>query len=85
MSKLHAESPLDKYTRVQQMILDDGQTWDLSPNDKAALRHVLGLVNLMADELAMRDGTSVPVVIGQWGNHVAKVQGEVAKRLGVSE
>lgn len=68
----------EKYSRVQQMILDDGKTWDLSPNDKKALRFVLGLVNSMACDLASRTGLSVPVVIEQHGKLVESAQ----KRFG---
>ena len=57
------ESAQDKYSRVQQMLLDDGETWDLSPNDKEALRHVLGLVNILADEVAKYEGGTVPGVM----------------------
>ncbi len=57
------QSPSDKYSRVQQMILDDGQTWDLSQNDKDALRHVLGMINSMASDLADATGLSIPAVI----------------------
>jgi hypothetical protein len=35
------ETPEDMLHRVEQMIADDGGTWDLSPNDKTALRHVM--------------------------------------------
>jgi hypothetical protein len=38
--------------RVQAMSEDNGQTWDLSRNDQAALRHVLDLIELMAEEIA---------------------------------
>lgn len=30
------ESASDKHARVLQMVIDDGGTWDLSPNDKKA-------------------------------------------------
>lgn len=36
-----SESYEDQLSRVEQMIEDDGGTWDLSPNDKAALAAVL--------------------------------------------
>jgi DNA-binding MarR family transcriptional regulator len=49
----------DEYKRVQRMILDDGTNWDLTKTDKDALRHVLGLVNSLASELA--DYTGYPV------------------------
>lgn len=54
-----SESGKNKYARVQQMILDDGSTWDLSPNDKDALRHVLGMVNVLAERLAAYMGGTV--------------------------
>ena len=68
------ESPEDKYRRVQQMILDNGDTWDLSPNDQAALRHVLGLVNSMADEIAGATGLTVGYVIRRHGRLVETIQ-----------
>lgn len=54
-----------KTDRVRQMLLDTGQTWDLSPNDKEALRHVLGLINSMAWEIAESTGQPIPTVIGR--------------------
>lgn len=47
------------------MILDDGQRWNLVQADKEALRHVLGLVNSMADELAAYSGKPVHSVIDE--------------------
>lgn len=35
------ESFKEQLSRVQQMAEDDGETWDLSDNDKAALKAVL--------------------------------------------
>lgn len=64
------ESPEDKYSRVQAMISDDGGTWDLSPNDKAALRHVLGMVNSLADVVAQYEGSTVPRVLKRHGEIV---------------
>lgn len=61
------ESPSDKYQRVLSMILDDGGTWDLSPNDKEALRHVCGVVNSLADQLAKYEGSTVPSVLRKYG------------------
>lgn len=66
------ESARDKYERVQQMVLDDGGTWDLSANDKEALRHILGLVNVLADEIARNDGTTVPGVLKKFGDVVER-------------
>lgn len=68
------ESPSEKYSRVQQMIVDDGGTWDLSLNDKAALRYVLGLVNSLADEIADRSGYPIPQVIAQHAKIVESCQ-----------
>lgn len=36
-----SESPEDMISRVRMMSEDDGCTWDLSPNDQAALKYVL--------------------------------------------
>jgi hypothetical protein len=74
MKGTNMESPEDKYSRVQQMILDEGNTWDLSPNDKAALRHVLGLVNSMADEIADATGQAVGYVWRRHGRLVETIQ-----------
>lgn len=56
------------------MILDKGDTWDLSPNDKSALRHVLGLVNSMANDLAEATGLPVPEIIKHHGKAVESAQ-----------
>ena len=60
-----SETGSEKYSRVQQMILDKGDTWDLSPNDVDALRHVLGMVNVLADRLAAYMGSTVPDVLSR--------------------
>lgn len=60
----------DCVSRVQQMVIDDGGTWDLSPNDKEALRHVLGMVNVLADDLAKYEGTTVPSILKAAGKYV---------------
>ena len=39
-----SQSPEDCISRVEKMVADNGQTWDLSPNDKEALWDVLGLI-----------------------------------------
>lgn len=36
-----AESDDEKLDRVRLMSKDNGETWDLSPNDRAALKYVL--------------------------------------------
>gem|GEM_PF-6338669 len=56
------------------MLSDDGGTWDLSPNDKDAIRYALGMINVMADELAGYMGSTVPRVIDEFGEKVE--QGE---------
>jgi hypothetical protein len=58
-----AQTASDKYARVRTMLFDNGDTWDLSTNDKEALRHVLGMVNALASEVAEYRGTTVPDVI----------------------
>ena len=68
------ESSTEKYSRVCQMILDDGTTWDLSPNDKEALRYILGLVNAMADSLAETTGLPIPTVISNYSRVVEPAQ-----------
>lgn len=70
------------YSRIQQMILDDGKTWDLSPKDKEALHFVLGLVNSMASELADMIGLSVPTIIGRHGKFVESAQARFGTGIG---
>jgi hypothetical protein len=41
MSMSESESFTEQVSRVRMMAEDDGETWDLSDNDKAALRAVL--------------------------------------------
>ncbi len=57
------ETPDEMYSRVQRMVLDEGLTWDLSPNDRKALLFILGLVNVLADEMAKCLGQTVPKVL----------------------
>ena len=56
----------EKYNRVLEMLLDDDSEcrW-ASSEDKEAVRHVCGLVNVLADELAKYEGTTVPDVLRQ--------------------
>ena len=61
-----AQTASDKYARVYKLLGDEGETSErliLSPNDKAALRHVLGMVNELASAVAYYKGSTVPVVI----------------------
>jgi len=51
-----SESGSEHRARVASMISDDGGTWDLSPNDKAALRHVMDLIDKLAEESSETDG-----------------------------
>ena len=70
----------DHHARVRSMILDDGYKWDLSPNDKAALRHVLGLVNSLAGDLSDWMGEPIPMVL-QSHSHRVKEQQAVAAAM----
>ena len=56
----------EKYACVQQMILDE----TLTDEERAALRHVLGLVNALADDVARYTGTTVPRVLAAYGRAV---------------
>lgn len=69
-----SEDWLSKYQRVQAMIINDNGTWDLSPNDTAALKHVLGMVNVMCDELASLHGTAVASEFKRIGKYVERMQ-----------
>jgi len=69
-------TPNDKLERVRLMLLDQNQTWDLSPNDRDALRHVLGLVMSMADEIARQDGWTVGHALRRHHQIVAREQAE---------
>ena len=60
----------EHYSRVRSMILDDGGTWDLSPNDKTALRHVLGLVVLLAENIGEHTGLPIGEVIENYSARV---------------
>lgn len=64
----------EKYDRVLSMLQDNGETWDLSSKDKDAIRHVLGMVNLIADELAGYEGSTVPDVMNRAHRVVCKIQ-----------
>lgn len=46
----------DKLGRVRTMVHDDGDTWDMSPNDKASLKHVLGMLDTAVPHLAALSG-----------------------------
>jgi hypothetical protein len=49
------ETPAEMVDRVKAMIADDGDTWDLSDNDREALRHVLAAL-LYSEGIAERVG-----------------------------
>lgn len=51
-------TPADKLDRVRTMVHDNGDTWDLSPNDKAALRHVLSMLDIFVPHFAALSGNS---------------------------
>jgi hypothetical protein len=69
-----AEDPDEKLSRVKMMVKDRGETWDLSPNDKAALRHVLGMVNWMAEALTEYWSDTFENVIERVGGNVERLQ-----------
>ena len=62
----------DKYKRAREMLLEEGGTRNLSIEDKEALRHVLGMINAFASELAYFQGSTVPTVINTFSNLVEK-------------
>lgn len=64
------ESPEDKYSRLEQMIADTGETWDLSPSDKAALQWILGVVNDLANQLAHHQEMSDAYIVVAAGGRV---------------
>jgi hypothetical protein len=63
------ESPEEQLSRVK-MMASDNDTWDLSPNDQAALRHVVGLVESLAYDLATAFGSPVGGVLRFHGKTV---------------
>lgn len=52
------QTPEDKLDRVRTMVTDTGDTWDLSPNDKDALRHVLAMLDIFVPHFAALSGNS---------------------------
>ena len=48
------ETIQEQISRVRQMVIDDGDTWDLSDNDKAALKALLAALDA-AIEQPLRD------------------------------
>ncbi len=52
-------TPEDKLGRVRTMVHDDGDTWDLSPNDKDALKHVLSMLDVAILQLAALSGNKI--------------------------
>ena len=65
------QTALDHQSRLRAMLANSG-TWDLSPNDTDAIRYALGLINVMADELAGYMGSTVPSVIDEFSDKVAR-------------
>jgi len=53
-----AESSEDKISRLRAMTWENG-TWDLSPNDIAAIQHGLRMIDALADELAKMTGKTL--------------------------
>lgn len=64
------ESSSEMYSRVCQMIVQG----NLPNKDVSALRHVLGLVNALADTVATLSGSSFPAILEHHGKLVQKVQ-----------
>jgi hypothetical protein len=58
-----SESPSEKRLRLSTMLSDDGGTWDLSRNDKLAIKHALELIHKLADVIAEQTGLAIPSVI----------------------
>lgn len=52
-------TPADKLSRVRTMVTDIGDTWDLSPNDKEALRHVLAMLDVAIEHMAALSGNKI--------------------------
>ena len=64
-AEVMSESGPEKLQRVRQMATDTSGTWDLSPKDQLALRYVLKMVSVMADDLAAYTGDDVDTVLEQ--------------------
>jgi hypothetical protein len=58
-----SESPSERRLRLSTMLSDDGGTWDLSRNDKLAIKHAIELIHLLADWIAEQTGEAIPSVI----------------------
>jgi hypothetical protein len=72
------ETLTEQIERLRTMAEDDGETWDLSDNDKAAIVGVLGLVEelksaLKAMVLCAADGAGKPVCAARLA--IAKAEG----------
>lgn len=67
-------TPSDKLGRVRTMLADDGDTWDLSKKDKAALRHVLGMIDAMASSIMNYTGKPVTEVICIYGERAERCE-----------
>lgn len=65
-------TPVEKRCRLGDMVVDNSRKWDLSPNDKDAIRYALAMLYAMADELARRRGSTVPAVLDQFSELVEK-------------
>ena len=56
--------------RLSAMCQPNQQTWDLSPNDVDAIRRVLGILNALADYVAVYEGKTIPQAINEAGQRV---------------
>lgn len=68
------ESPREKWERLTAMADEDSCTWDLSPNDRAAIEWALGEIErlVLASLPGPGDpGPSVPFDFGAWLDHMA--------------
>lgn len=76
------ESFADQLSRLRTMAEDDGETWDLSENDQAALRAVteshdtlLALVNEASEIMTITYAGNFPAGIESFLVRAAKAQG----------
>jgi hypothetical protein len=64
----------EHYRRVQTMAQDFGEIRGFADADKAALRHILGVVHLMAENLSAYSGQSVEAVMNAHAKAVCHIQ-----------
>ena len=69
------ETANEKCERVRNMILNTDR-WDLSFADREALRHIVGMVYMLAEQLASQTKTSTSAVLTSVGDIVHNAQQE---------